>query len=334
MEQSTLCDDLGRKVSYLRLSITDRCNLRCQYCQSNCLRRFIPHEEILTYEEILRVVRILTQLGVRKVRLTGGEPLVRKGCLEFLGHLRKNFPDLDLRLTSNGTLLADALPSLVQHKINGVNISLDTFDPKTFAQITGRDLLPRVLASIEALVCAGLKVKVNAVLLPKVTQASLEQFVALAQKLDIDVRFIEFMPIGQDTRWSSQEFCSVSEILELLLRKYALVADDSNDPTAGPARMFKFSNGCGRLGFISPLSNHFCDRCNRLRLTSEGCLRLCLYADQEYPLRPLLREGAKDSEIAATIQKVLLQKPLGVNLLAKRSANKPVAIRSMSGIGG
>ncbi|MBQ7738390.1 MAG: GTP 3',8-cyclase MoaA [Desulfovibrionaceae bacterium] len=335
MEQSSLCDDLGRKVRYLRVSITDRCNLRCLYCQSNRLSRYIPHDDILKYEEILRLLHILVPLGVEKVRLTGGEPLARKGCGEFLGRLREHFPNLDLRLTTNGTMLSGSLQDLVQCKINAVNISLDTFDPETFTKVTGRDMLPRVLSTIDALVDAGIKVKINAVLMPGITQASLEQFIHLAQDLDIDVRFIEFMPMGQDTIWSKDAFCPWSEILALVTKNYELIPEKNVDLTAGPAQMFKFKGAPGRLGFISPITNHFCYTCNRLRLTSDGSLRLCLYDDHEYPVRPLLRDAyVTDEQIAAKILEVLRKKTLGVGLLERRGQNKPVAVRNMSGIGG
>ena len=333
--KACLCDNLGRIVRYLRISITDRCNLCCKYCQSNAQTTYIPHNNILRYEEMLRLIRILHRLGVNKVRLTGGEPLARKGCVEFLATLRREFADLDLRLTSNGTLLEPYVRDLQKFGINAVNISLDTFDAQTFAMLTGQNMLNEVLATVDALLKAKIKVKVNAVALQGITQKSLEEFIYFAKTMAIDVRFIEFMPIGQNTVWSDKLFCPLNEILELASQYVELIQEQVTNEAQGPARMFKIKGSSGRLGFISPLSNHFCHTCNRLRLTSDGNLRLCLYDDREYQLRDLLRDHkTSDSDIAALIQRSMKDKPLGVNLLQARKKDSPVAKRNMSKIGG
>ncbi|MBO4368766.1 MAG: GTP 3',8-cyclase MoaA [Desulfovibrio sp.] len=328
------CDGFGRPLTYLRLSVTDRCNLRCVYCQSNAVKQFIPHEHILHYEEMLRLIRILRGLGLKKVRLTGGEPFVRKDFCAFLGMLRTTFPDMDVRITSNGTLVSSAVSFLQEVGITALNLSLDSFDKKTFAAITGRDCLQDVLYSLDRLCEAGIPVKINAVALQGVTQASLDAFVAVAKERDLDVRFIEFMPMGQETVWSQARFCSVKTLFEALQTIVPLEKCSAKDPLDGPAVMYTLSGGRGRIGFISALSDHFCGSCNRLRITSEGALRLCLFDDREIPLRPLLRNATvHDSDIASLIQESVRQKPMGYELLAKRTGNA-VARRTMSRIGG
>mgnify|MGYP002626170359 CR=1 FL=1 len=336
-QKPILSDAMHRPIRYLRLSVTDRCNLRCTYCQSPAQVRYIPHEDILQYEEMLRCVRILHAYGIQKVRLTGGEPFARKGCADFLLRLRESFPDLDLRLTSNGTLLEEYFPLFKKIHVDAVNISLDSFDEDVYEKITGQHLLKTVLKAIDSLVCLGITVKINAVALNGITKNSLDDFIYMANHYGIDVRFIEFMPMGLETNWSKDLYFPVSEIIALAHEKAKLIPEDQNtlSPTRGPARMFSIKGGSGRLGFISPLSNHFCHTCNRLRLTSEGALRLCLYDDHEYPLRHLLRDDQySEEDIAKKIHEVCQNKPLGVQLLEARKQGKPVATKVMSGIGG
>ncbi|MBQ9536396.1 MAG: GTP 3',8-cyclase MoaA [Desulfovibrionaceae bacterium] len=333
--RASLCDDLGRTVRYVRISITDRCNLRCKYCQSNAQTCYIPHDNILQYEEILRIVKILHGLGVAKVRLTGGEPFARKGCPDLISLLRTQFPNLDLRITSNGTLLQEHVPMLKKFHVNAVNLSLDTFDAQVFTEITGANLLGNVLNSLDALLAANIQVKLNAVALRGITQPALDDFIYAATSLGIDVRFIEFMPIGHDTAWSKDLFCPVADILALAWERVPLQPVSVDNPLQGPARMFEIKGKRGRLGFISPISNHFCHTCNRLRLTSDGYLRLCLYDDQQYPLRTLMREEKLDDlALAEKIKQVIRTKPLGIHLLQARKQQQPVAQRTMSGIGG
>ena len=329
-----LRDAHGRSVRYLRLSVTDRCNLRCLYCRSVEPRAFIPHDHILRYEEMARVVRIVHGMGVRKVRLTGGEPFARKGFDSFLALLHKRHGDLDLRLTTNATLIGPHIPLLRRAGVNVVNISLDSFDRATFARVTGRDLLPAVLEAVDGLLGAGLRVKINAVALRGVNDGQLDDFVHAARTLPVDVRFIEFMPMGSGTRWDERQFWPASEILAEAGRLARLEADGAGGETSGPARMFRVVGGRGRLGVISPLSNHFCAACNRLRLTSDGNVRACLFADTEYPLRELLRTpGTDDARIARVIGEACRRKPVGAELLAARRGTA-VADRHMVGIGG
>lgn len=329
-----LCDTHGRRVRYLRLSVTDRCNLRCLYCRSVTPRGFIPHDDILRYEEMARVVRIVRGMGVRKLRLTGGEPFARKGFDGFLALLRERHDDLDLRLTTNATLLGPHIPLLRRVGVGVVNISLDSFDRATFARVTGRDLLPAVLDAVDGLLRAGLRVKINAVALRGVNDGQLDDFLHAARTLPVDVRFIEFMPMGSGTRWDERHFWPAHDILAEAGRRARLEPDAPSGGDSGPARMFRVVGGKGRLGVISPLSNHFCAGCNRLRLTSDGNVRACLFDDTEYPLRTLLRTpGTDDARIARVIAGACRAKPVGAELLAARRG-AAVAARHMTGIGG
>ena len=334
-DSPSLIDGMGRTVRYVRLSVTDRCNLRCVYCRSG-FETFIPHESILRYEEMETLVDLAVALGVEKVRLTGGEPFVRRGFLDFLERLRTRHPALDIRITSNGTLLAPAIPRLKDIGINAVNLSLDTFDRDKFARITGADLLPRVLESMDGLLKAGIPFKINAVAVRGVNDMELTGFLEYALHNPVEVRFIEFMPMGENTRWSSERFWSAEDILAEV-RKHCLaepLAPASN--AGGPARSYLLKAGGGeqgRLGLITPLSSHFCVACNRLRFTSEGALRTCLYDDREYRLRGALRHSRLGPEaVRRIIALAVLRKPFGSRLLEART--NAVAIRRMSAIGG
>lgn len=201
-----LSDGHGRTVRYLRLSVTDRCNLRCVYCRSNARQQCIPHAQVLRYEEMARMVGVAASLGVGKVRLTGGEPFARKGCDQFLRILRARFPFLDLRVTTNGTLLGPHIPLLRQVGVSAVNLSLDSFDRATFARVTGRDLLPAVLAALDALLAADIRVKINVVAMRGVNDGQMDDFVHAARSMPLDLRFIEFMPMGNGTLWSQDNF--------------------------------------------------------------------------------------------------------------------------------
>ncbi len=334
MKISSLADARGRVVRYLRLSITDRCNLRCLYCRSDARLHDIPHGHILRYEELLRLVRLAVARGVEKVRLTGGEPFARKGCMEFLGMLRAEFPQVDLRVTTNGTLLGGQAAALARMGVNAVNLSLDTFDAALFARITGRDMLPQVLTVLDDLVTAGIRVKINAVAMRGMNEGDLPEFLRLARDMPVDVRFIEFMPMGSETCWSPAYFWPASDILKKAGALAELTPDAHAQADSGPARMFTVAGGRGRFGVISPLSNHFCAACNRLRVTPDGHLRTCLYADKEYRLRGLLRHPLLgDAAVARVMELACHEKPLGVELLRARGAGA-VASKGMSRIGG
>ena len=346
-----LVDDYGRTVRYLRFSVTDRCNLRCIYCRSNVMERCIPHEEVLRYEEMLRVVEAAVGSGVEKVRLTGGEPFARKGLMSFVEMLRRDFPAVDVRITTNATLIRPHVAALHDLGIKAVNISLDSFRPQVFAEVTGRDLLHEVRAAMDDLLAAGIRIKLNAVALRGINDGEIRSFVDFARHNPVDVRFIEFMPMGTDTRWSEANFWPAQEILAAAREVADLtplgataaygkdgrgVPASGNDglPYSGPARMYAIEGGQGRLGLITAMSNHFCGSCNRLRVTSDGFLRTCLFADKEYALRGILRHPRLGVEHVRRIMALASKgKPLGEELLRARR-EVAVAAKRMVSIGG
>lgn len=332
-----LTDARGREISYLRLSLTDRCNLSCLYCRSE-QDRFIPHADIMRYEEMEDLVTLATELGVRKVRLTGGEPFARKGCLGFIERLRHRHPHLDLRLTTNGTLAGPHIAALKDLGLNAINLSLDSFDPQRFAQITGHDQLPLVLDCLERILGAGIPLKINAVALRGLNDDELPRFLDLAREHPVDVRFIEFMPMGLGTAWTKDRFWAAPDILRAAQALVPLrPLPDLHPADAGPARLYTLEPlsgppAKGRFGLITPLSHHFCHSCNRLRVTPDGRLRTCLFADTEYRLRPALRRLGLDA-----VRRILVaansRKPLGADLLEARRQNA-VALKRMNAIGG
>ncbi|SNR90711.1 cyclic pyranopterin phosphate synthase [Humidesulfovibrio mexicanus] len=328
-----LADAHGRSVSYLRLSVTDRCNLRCVYCDNQMSNR-LSHFDVLRYEEMLDLMGLARGLGIGKVRLTGGEPFARKDFMEFLERARTRYPDLRLRITTNGTMLAPFAPRLAAAGVDRVNISLDTLDPATFARVTGRDLYHAVRRAIDACLEAGLGVKINAVAMRGVNDQELPGFLALARELPVDVRFIEYMPMG-GSEWHAEQVWRASDILAeaQALARITLLPRDAGD--AGPAQMYAIEGGKGRLGLITPLSNHFCASCNRLRITSGGVLRTCLFSDKVYRLRPALRHPKLGLPAVERILRLALRnKPVGADLLAARRSGQGVSHTAMSSIGG
>jgi cyclic pyranopterin phosphate synthase len=331
-----LADSLGRAVRYLRLSVTDRCNLRCLYCTHALGLTFIPHERILAYEEMLSLIDMAVDLGVDKVRLTGGEPFVRKGFMTFLENIRKRHATLDLRVTTNATLLAPLATRLRDIGVNCMNISLDTFSPATFANITGRNEFEAAYAGVLAALGAGLRIKLNAVALKGVNDAELPAFLDFARAHPVDVRFIEYMPLGGRVRWTEANFWPATAILDEA-RKYAALTPvaASSSGLNGPARMYSIEGGKGRFGLITPLSNHFCGSCNRLRITADGCARPCLFSDSDYPFLDMLRDPARGiPAVRQTLFKALHDKPEGYKLLRDRKNKAAVIERDMSSIGG
>ena len=330
-----LQDSHGREIRYLRLSVTDRCNLHCIYCNSAETYRLLSHENVLRYEEMLRVVRIATKLGIHRVRLTGGEPFARKGCDAFLVALRREFPDLDICITSNGTLLEPYLPLFKKVGVGTVNLSLDSFDRITFARMTGKDSLPAVISSLEGLLQAGIAVKLNAVAMRGFNDSQMDDFVNIAKKEPLDMRFIEFMPMGQDTVWDQQVFWPAKDIIKAVEERVSLTKAERSSRAPGPARMYSIEGGRGRIGIIAPMTGHFCNSCNRLRLTSDGNLRTCLFDDREYALRNMLRHPRiSDATLERAIRHATYRKPIGEALLERQRTGKAVANKAMVGIGG
>lgn len=302
-----MMDCFDRQIDYVRISVTDRCNLRCKYCVDGEFP-FIPHDEILRYEEIIRFVRICAGLGVTKIRVTGGEPLSRRG-IPFLIKEISGIPGIkDIGLTTNGVYLGRQMAELKEAGLKRVNISLDTVRKDRFAFITGVDAFDDVLASIKMSVKAGLTpVKINTVIIQGFNDDEILDFAKLARTRPVEVRFIEFMPFGAADLWHDSKIITSEEIEARIRTRYELLP--SLDSHRGPARMFDVKGGLGRIGFISPVSTHICGRCNRIRLTSAGAIKPCLFSDEEYDLKALLRRGASDDEISAFIRGAVRAKP-------------------------
>ena len=302
-------DLFGRSINYLRLSITDRCNLRCRYCMPADGVPPLGHDAILSYEELLRVARLAVQLGVRKIRVTGGEPLVRRGVVEFVAALCDLPQRPEVVLTTNGLLLAEYASALARAGLSRVNVSLDTLRPERFVEITRRDGLEQVLAGLEAAEQAGLApLKLNMVPISGVNDDEIVDFARLTLQHPWEVRFIEFMPFGQELDYSAARRLPAPRILEELSR-LGLLLPVSRAGTAGPARLYRYADGAGRIGVIPAISGHICSECNRLRLTADGRIRPCLLGDQEIDLRQPLRAGAGDEELCRILLGAVCAKP-------------------------
>ncbi len=328
-------DNYGRGVSYLRLSITDRCNLNCFYCRPGRDARFIPHKDVLTYEDMLYLLRAASGLDIQKVRLTGGDPFARRDILYFLHRLKSELPELDIRLTTNATLIAGKIRVLKDIGIKALNISLDSLDRDKYRRITGQDRLQNVLASIDRCLEEGIRVKINAVALKGVNDDELGDFLSMAVEKPLDVRFIEFMPIGEKTLWEKDYYWSSSELLQKAGGIMELFPAGHLNPNHGPARMFRPGHGLGRIGVISPLSEHFCATCNRLRITAEGRLRTCLFSDREYNLLPMIRSPRVGPDrLRLVLERAGRRKPMGHELLSGEKHEKSLCRRIMSSIGG
>ena len=323
-----LRDSFGRKVDYLRLSVTDRCDLRCVYCMPPEGIPLKPVSEILAYDELVRTVRVAVALGVRKVRITGGEPLVRRGIVPFVGRVARVRGVLDLGMTTNGTALAVMAAPLREAGLSRVNVSLDTIRRDRYAEITRRDALPRVLSGIEAAVRAGLSpVKINVVLLHGLLPADVDDFLALAQEMPVEVRFIERMPIGCSP---SEAFLSAVGVRDRILSLPGVRETRNGEPSS--AVTYDVPGFAGKAGIISPVSRKFCERCNRLRVTADGRLRGCLFARETLDLRAVLRSGRGDEAVADLLRAAVHAKPEGHDLCA--SGDDPSAAEPMSRVGG
>lgn len=303
-----LTDRFGRRITYLRVSVTDRCNLRCVYCSQKEAFSWLPHEEILSYEELFEVLQVAVEIGFKRFRITGGEPLVRRGIVSFIRRLTGLSGLEDLALTTNGTLLADVAKDLKEAGLKRVNISLDTLRPKRFEEITGRPYLSRVLHGIEKALEVGLSpVKINVVVIRGLNDDEIPELARLSLDRPLEVRFIEFMPVGEGALWEESRFLPLEEIKKRLLALGEL--EPASSFGGGPAETFAFPGAQGKVGFISAMSHHFCDRCNRLRLTADGRLRPCLFSDTEIDLKSLLRRPHTLEEVKATLEEAVLAKP-------------------------
>ena len=324
-----MLDQFGREISYLRISVTDRCNLRCRYCMPAQGVTWVDHSAILTYEQIVRIVRASAALGIKKVRLTGGEPLVRKGLAGLVEALKAIDGIVSVTLTTNGLLLAEQLPDLLQAGLDGINLSLDTLDRAQFAHITRRDTLPQALAGLEAALAApGLRVKVNCVPTGE-NDDQLIPLAELARSRRLDVRFIELMPIGLGSALPRRTEQEVREILERTFGPALPCPQGGGD---GPGRYLTFAGFTGRVGFISAMTHQFCSGCNRVRLTAAGFLKTCLQYDQGVDLKALLEAGADDAALQAAIGEAIRSKPASHHFGGDKQAADEG--RNMNQIGG
>ncbi|WP_041219768.1 GTP 3',8-cyclase MoaA [Desulfitobacterium dichloroeliminans] len=300
-------DQYQRKIEYLRISITDRCNLRCQYCMPAEGVQWIPHDSILTFEEILRVMQISTSLGFKRFRITGGEPLVRAGVLEFLQKASQIPGVEDLMITTNGLLLPEMAGDLKKAGVSRVNISLDTFHPEKFKEITRGGDVKKVIEGIHRSLEVGLHpVKLNVVVVRDLNTHELPRFMELARDYPLHVRFIELMPIGVSSD-KRNEFVSIDEMKERLGLEGLKPTHDIRG--GGPAEYITSDGFKGSIGFISALSKHFCNTCNRVRLTPDGKLRLCLHSAKELDFRSLLRSNKSDEEVKQALAEAIWHKP-------------------------
>jgi cyclic pyranopterin phosphate synthase len=329
--EGRLRDGHGRVISDLRVSVTDRCNFRCQYCMPPEGMPWVDHEEILRFEEIERLVRVFAGLGIEDVRLTGGEPLVRRGFPALVEMLAAIGGIHDLSLTTNGYLLERHAEALVRAGIGRVNVSIDSLQRDRFFQITRRDALDQVLRGLEAIAAYPqvAPVKVNAIAMRGFSEAEIERFCDFARTTSFQVRFIEFMPLDAERAWTPESVLAGEEIRGMIEAIHPLL-ELPREPGA-TARVYRFADGRGEIGFINPVSEPFCADCNRIRLTSEGRLRTCLFSLHETDLRGPLRGGAGDEELESLIREAVWRKEL------KHRVNEPgfrQPARTMSAIGG
>ncbi len=328
-----LVDGFGRAVTYLRVSVTDRCDLRCVYCMAEHMT-FLPKAQVLTLEELERLASAFIDLGVRKIRITGGEPLVRKGVMDLFGALSPRLAagDLDeVTLTTNGTRLETFAADLAASGVRRVNVSLDSLNPETFRRLTRGGDLAQVLRGLEAARAAGLAVKINAVALRDDNAEELPDLIAWAHGQGFDATLIEAMPMGEIDVDRSDQFLSLREVRAQLESFWTLT--DLDLTTGGPARYVRVAETGGRLGFITPLSHNFCELCNRVRLTCTGTLHTCLGREDASDLRAVIRGGASDSELREAILRAIDAKPEGHDFRIDRNA-PPAVQRHMSTTGG
>ncbi len=329
--RQTLVDTQGRVVRDLRISVTDRCNLRCVYCMPAEGMKWLPKDDLLSYEEITRFARVCLDLGVRGIRLTGGEPTVRMDLPVLVRMLDALEPGLDLSMTTNGLKLAAMADELRDAGLKRVNVSLDTLDRERFHRLARRDRLPEVLAGIEAAQRVGFSpIKINAVLMRGFNEDEAVPLARWAREQGCQMRFIEWMPLDAQRSWSRERLVPAAEILEQIHAAFPIEPARGEDPSA-PATVYRYLDGGGSVGVIASVTRPFCGHCDRIRLTADGQIRTCLFALKEYDFRKAMRGGASDEEIAALLKAAVWQKEPG------HLINSPFFLqpeRGMSAIGG
>jgi len=330
----TLIDPFGRDISYLRVSVTDRCDFRCVYCMAEDMT-FLPKREVLSLEELDRLCSVFVGQGVRKLRLTGGEPLVRRNIMWLFERLGRHLAsgDLDeLTLTTNASQLAKFAQPLKDCGVRRVNVSFDTLDPEKFKAITRWGRYDRVMAGLEAAKAAGLHVKINTVALKGVNDDEVEKLIDWAHGEGWDITFIEVMPLGDIGESRLEQYLPLSMLRGQLKRRYTLT--DLPDKTGGPARYVRAEETGGRIGFITPMTHNFCESCNRVRLTCTGMLYMCLGQEDSADLRAPLRASDDDAEVVAAIREAISRKPRGHDFVIDRRRTRPAVGRHMSVTGG
>jgi cyclic pyranopterin phosphate synthase len=331
---TNMIDPFGRTITYLRVSVTDRCDLRCFYCMSEDMT-FLPKADLLTLEELDRLCSVFIAKGVRKLRLTGGEPLVRRNMMSLVRSLSRHLESgaLDeLTLTTNGSLLSKYAAELAACGVRRINVSLDTLDADRFRQITRWGEIDKVLAGIRAAQAAGLRVKINAVALKNINEDEIPQLVEWAHGEGMDLTLIEVMPLGDIGPGRVDQYLPLSLLRSRLEQRFTLT--DIDERTGGPARYVRVSETGGKLGFITPLTHNFCESCNRVRITCTGTIHTCLGQEDAADLRRPLRASADDDLVSAAIDRAIGTKPKGHDFIIDRRHNRPSVGRHMSVTGG
>jgi len=332
--QSPMIDPFGRKITYLRVSVTDRCDFRCVYCMAENMT-FLPKKDLLTLEELDRVCSAFIAKGVRKLRLTGGEPLVRRNIMWLIRSLSRHMETgalEELTLTTNGSQLNRFAQELADAGVRRVNISMDTLDPEKFQSITRWGRLEQVMEGIDAAQAAGLHVKINAVALKDVNEHEIEEMLRWAHGRGMDLTLIETMPLGDIDGDRTDQYLPLSTVRKRLSEKFTL--EDIPYKTGGPARYVQVGETGGRLGFITPLTHNFCESCNRVRLTCTGTLYMCLGQEDAADLRAPLRASEGNEQLNAAIDEAISRKPKGHDFVIDRDRNQPSVSRHMSVTGG
>jgi cyclic pyranopterin phosphate synthase len=332
--QHDLIDSFGRRVDYVRVSVTDRCNLRCTYCMSEQMQ-FLPKADLLTLEELDRVCSVFVRRGVKRLRLTGGEPLVRRGIMDLVTGLSRHLESgalKELTLTTNGTRLKTFAGALAAAGVRRINVSLDSLDRATFARVARADELPQVLDGIAAAQKAGIHVKINTVALRHDNAGELPRIIQWAHAGGMDITLIETMPLGEIEEDRTDQFLSLTAVRQELQSFWTLT--DLPERTGGPARYVRVAETGGKLGFITPLTNHFCESCNRVRLTCTGTLFMCLGQEASMDLRAPLRASRDDSLLDAAIDRAIAAKPKSHDFEVPVRGQRPAVARHMSMTGG
>lgn len=321
-------DKFGREIDYLRVSVTDNCNLRCIYCMDEKGNKFLNKDEKVTDDEIYKVVKESAKLGIKKVRITGGEPLVRPGVVSLISKINNTEGIEEIYLTTNGILLADMIDELSKNGLKGVNISLDSLKEDRFNKLTRVGNLHKVLEAIDKAIALGIKVKLNTVIVNDINKDEIIDFVNLTKEKPIDVRFIELMPIGIAVNYKG---ATNEEVLKVITERYPNYEEVVRSKSGGPASYIKVNGAKGKIGFISAMSNCFCEECNRIRLTPEGFLKQCLHFDYGVDLKSMLRSGIKDDDLKKVIYENIYDKP-EKHLFLEKSEHKE--LKFMNQIGG